>query len=77
MELICTELESKDGVLTGRYRHGDCTGGEKLRRVRERYDIQKFPVVYAYGDTKEDLEMMSIAHKKFFCWQEVHGPVPR
>ena len=36
LELVCTELESKDGVLSGRYAGGDCTGGEKARRVRER-----------------------------------------
>jgi phosphatidylglycerophosphatase C len=37
VELICTELEARGGTLTGRYRHGDCTGKEKARRVRERY----------------------------------------
>ncbi|MCX6124370.1 MAG: HAD-IB family hydrolase, partial [Proteobacteria bacterium] len=66
LDLICTELEFKDGALTGRYRRGDCTGEEKLRRIREKYDIQKFPVVYAYSDTEEDREMMSIANRKYF-----------
>ena len=71
LHLICTRLESKDGVLTGGYHQGDCAGAEKLRRIREKFDIGDFQVVYAYGDTAEDREMMSIAHKAFFCWQEL------
>ena len=26
VQWICTELEERKGVLTGRYRHGDCSG---------------------------------------------------
>jgi len=35
------------------------------------YDIGKYSCVYAYGDTPEDEQMLSIAHKKFFRWKEV------
>jgi phosphatidylglycerophosphatase C len=71
VDSICTELEARGGILTGRYRHGDCTGSEKARRVRERYDLRAYEVVYAYGDTKEDEAMLALAHKRFFRWQEV------
>ncbi|MET0794505.1 MAG: HAD family hydrolase [Polyangiaceae bacterium] len=71
LELICAELESKDGVLSGRYAGGDCTGSEKARRVRERYDIERYPIVYAYGDTNEDRELLSLATKRFFRWKEI------
>ena len=71
LDFICSKLEAKDGVLTGRYRGKQCVGKEKPRRVLERYNVQDFPVVYAYGDTKEDLGMLSIANKKYFCWQEM------
>jgi phosphatidylglycerophosphatase C len=71
VDLICTELEARGGMLTGRYRHGDCTGKEKARRVRERYDVRAYEVVYAYGDTKEDDAMLALAHKRFFRWHEV------
>jgi phosphatidylglycerophosphatase C len=54
LELIATELESEGGLLTGRYRAGDCNGAEKTRRVRARYALEAFPTVYAYGDTHED-----------------------
>jgi HAD superfamily hydrolase (TIGR01490 family) len=71
VDSICTELEARDGILTGRYRHGDCTGQEKARRVRERYNVGAYKVVYAYGDTKEDEAMLALAHKRVFRWQDV------
>jgi len=70
VELVCTELESKDGVLSGRYAGGDCTGSEKARRVREPYDMERYPIIYAYGDTKEDHELLRLATKPFFRWKE-------
>jgi HAD superfamily hydrolase (TIGR01490 family) len=71
LELICTELESRAGTLTGRYRGGDCTGTEKARRVRERYALDRYPVVYAYGDTDEDRELLGLAHKQYLNWREL------
>jgi phosphatidylglycerophosphatase C len=71
VDLICSELEAADGVLTGRYRSGDCTGPEKARRVRERYDLRRFDVVYAYGDTPEDDAMLRLANKRVYRWREL------
>jgi HAD superfamily hydrolase (TIGR01490 family) len=70
-ECICTTLEERGGRLTGRYVDGDCTGAEKVRRIRARFDLATFPVVYAYGDSGEDREMLSLAHRKFYRWQEI------
>lgn len=70
LELICAELESNQGVLTGRYVDGDCTGQEKARRVRARYDLDECATIYAYGDTDEDQALLALANKRFFRWQE-------
>jgi HAD superfamily hydrolase (TIGR01490 family) len=64
--LICTELEERDGTLTGRYRGGDCTGAEKARRVRQRYDLQRFSSIFAYGDTPEDSAMLALADQRYY-----------
>lgn len=69
--LICSELEIADGALTGRYQGQQCVRAEKARRVREQFNLGQFPIVYAYGDTREDLDLLSVANKKFYCWQEV------
>lgn len=71
LELICSELEVDNGVLTGRYRGAQCANKEKSRRVHENYDVSAFGVVYAYGDTREDLDLLQIAHRRYFQWQEV------
>ena len=71
VELICSRLESADGRLTGCYLGAQCVGEEKSRRVRESCGLDAFDAVYAYGDTYEDLEMLSLADKKYYRWQEV------
>jgi len=68
---ICTEREGRNGRLTGRYRHGDCSGAEKVRQIRERYPLERYSQVYAYGDTSEDREMLALAHRKYYRWQEI------
>ncbi len=66
VDLICTELEERAGRLTGRLVGGDCTGAEKARRVKERYELARYESVYAYGDTIEDREMLECAHVKYY-----------
>ena len=72
LELLCSSLHAENGVLSGRYQGLQCVKEEKCRRVRELCDPASFPLVYAYGDTKEDLDMLSMAHRKFYRWQEVN-----
>jgi len=75
LEVICTDFEVKEGIVTGRYRLGDCTGEEKAKRIAEKCDIREYSRVYAYGDTSEDREMLSLANIKYFRWKEV-GEAP-
>jgi phosphatidylglycerophosphatase C len=71
LDLICTQLEERDGRFTGRYVHGDCSGAEKARRIRQRFDLTQYAAVYAYGDSAEDREMLECAHMKFYRWKAV------
>lgn len=71
LDWICSALEAEDGVLTGRYRGAQCVGAEKPRRVGERYDLSRYGQIYAYGDTREDLDMLALAHRRWYRWQEV------
>jgi len=74
LELICSALAHKDNYLTGHYLGAQCVGAEKVRRVKEQYNLEDFPVIYAYGDTKEDLDLLGIAHRPYYRWRE---EVPR
>lgn len=65
LELICNRLEAREGVLTGRYGGGDC-GPHKARLIRARYDIGAYPQVHAYGDSREDLDMLALAQQRWY-----------
>jgi HAD superfamily hydrolase (TIGR01490 family) len=68
---VCTTLEERAGRLTGRCVHGDCSGVEKVRRIKERCNLRQYRLVYAYGDTPDDREMLELAHRKFYRGKEV------
>ena len=71
VERICTELEVRSGRLTGRYCRGDCSGPTKTLLIRERYDLTRYPIIYAYGNTEEDREMLELAHRRYYRWREI------
>ncbi len=66
LELICSRLEVQEGVLTGSYNGAQCVREEKPRRVRERYAVENFDAVYAYGDTPEDFALLEIAEHRWY-----------
>lgn len=65
-ELIASRLEVRAGRITGKLAGLNCHGDEKVRRIKEKYDLLGFEKIYAYGDTKGDLPMLSLAHESFF-----------
>jgi HAD superfamily phosphoserine phosphatase-like hydrolase len=71
LDCICTTLEERNGRLTGGCAGGDCAGPEKARRIRQRFDLGRYETVYAYGDSAEDREMLELAHRKFYRWNEI------
>jgi HAD superfamily hydrolase (TIGR01490 family) len=66
LQLICTSLEEENGRFSGRYKGINCNGIEKVRRIRERFDVDSFDTVYAYGDTSGDRPMLALADKPFY-----------
>lgn len=42
VDVICSQMETRDGRLTGRYLPADCCGSEKDRRIRERYSLAEY-----------------------------------
>lgn len=66
INLIATRLEVIDGVYTGNIVGNNCRKAEKVRRVREVYDIESYSDIYAYGDSSGDYEMLKIANHPHF-----------
>jgi HAD superfamily hydrolase (TIGR01490 family) len=77
LDLICSALQHRGGVLTGRYLGRQCVLAEKARRVRERYDLGVHTTIYAYGDTPEDHDLLRLATRRYFRWQEMEAVVGR
>lgn len=69
LDLICTEVAFKNGIATGFSLQGDCSSDQKQHRVLQRYNLDNFDSIYAYGDTPEDNELLSLAsdNKGYFC----------
>ncbi len=66
INLIGTRLEIKDGVYTGNIAGANCRKAEKVRRVKEVYNIEEYSDIYAYGDSTGDKEMLEMSnHPKF------------
>ena len=61
LELIATELEVKDGLLTGAMATPNCKGIEKIERLRAVLDLERTERIHAYGDTPADRPMLSLA----------------
>ncbi|SDB87678.1 HAD-superfamily subfamily IB hydrolase, TIGR01490 [Acinetobacter boissieri] len=73
VDLISSEVDSKNGQLTGFYKTPDCSGLEKKRRVEQRYDLNTYSQIYAYGNTLEDVAMLSLATQPYMYGQD---PLP-
>ncbi len=75
-DLVCSELKTINGKLTGCYINGDCSGKHKVTRVQARYDLSQYAKVYAYGDTPEDFAMLSLADEAYLNWQKLPEDMP-
>ena len=65
-DLICTELEVKDGKLTGRFSTPNCNGKEKVRRINEKYDLSSYDEIHVFGNSKGDFPMLELGTHKYY-----------
>lgn len=66
LKCISTKLEVIDGKITGNIVGRNCYGAEKVRRIKECFDLSEYKEVYAYGDSKGDFEMLAMASLPFY-----------
>ncbi len=65
-DVIGVELEVQGGKITGRLLGENCYGKEKVRRIKSSLCIESFGKIYAYGDSRGDADMLSLADYPFF-----------
>ena len=71
LNLISSSVGVKNGYLTGKYQNGDCSGFKKVTEIKSHIELSKYDIVYAYGDTVEDLPMLELASVKYYQWYKI------
>ena len=66
VKLIATELENINNMFTGRYKGLNCHGKEKVQKISREYDLNIFDIIYAYGDSSGDKQMLELADHCFY-----------
>ncbi|MVN21863.1 HAD-IB family hydrolase [Mucilaginibacter arboris] len=69
LKLIATRLQIENNIITGKFATRNCYGIEKANRIKDIFpDLNSYSQIYAYGDSKGDLEMLELASEKFYCF---------
>lgn len=58
-QVLATELAVHEGKFAGRFASRNCHGQEKVNRLQEAYPNKKDYVIYAYGDSAGDRELLA------------------
>ena len=66
LDMIATKIEVKDGIVTGKLLSKNCHGIEKANRVKEAYNLSDYDYIYAYGDSRGDKELLTLADERFY-----------
>lgn len=60
-EVIATRLDCREGVLTGMFGSANCCRAEKVKRLVAAHPQRNEYVLYAYGDSRGDRELLEFA----------------
>lgn len=66
LQLIATRMQVRNNRITGKIEGLNCHGEEKVRRIRETFDLSQYDQIYCYGDTNGDKPMLGLATVSFF-----------
>jgi phosphatidylglycerophosphatase C len=66
VQIIATQLETVEKLLTGKINGQNCNGEEKTIRIRSAYDLSQYDEIYCYGDSDGDKAMLALATKAFY-----------
>jgi len=66
LELICTQLVSTNGILTGQIDGKNCNGSEKVIRIKQYLDVKQFSKITAYGDSNGDKTNARTCRRKVY-----------
>lgn len=65
-DCLSTRLKTEDEKISGYILGKNCHGDEKVRRIKEKYNLAYYKRIYAYGDSSGDKPMLELAEIKFY-----------
>lgn len=65
-KVLGTQVEVKDGRLSGRFLSKNCYGQEKINRLLEKYPHREEYHLTAYGDSQGDKELLAFADESHY-----------
>jgi len=74
--VLATELEFDGARFSGRLASANCWGPEKARRLQQWFGGQRPGLLYAYGDTRGDKEMLAMADHGWLRGDAALPPLP-
>ncbi len=66
IDLVSTEIEARNNILTGQFQTLNCHGSEKVKRLKNRFDFSNIDYIYAYGNSSGDKEILELADEKYY-----------
>ena len=66
IQVIGTQIEVEEGVLTGRFLTKNCYGQEKVNRIRALFPNRQDYHLTAYGDSRGDQELLAFADESHY-----------
>ncbi|GAB6982789.1 HAD family hydrolase [Prevotella dentasini] len=61
-----TQIDVRDGVLTGKFLTKNCYGREKVKRLQKHFPYRQTYQLTAFGDSRGDKELLNYADKGYF-----------
>ncbi|MGN1228087.1 MAG: HAD-IB family phosphatase [Prevotella sp.] len=61
IEFLCTEMETVNGMITGKFIGSNCYGQEKVNRLLSRHPDRDKYELFAFGDSRGDRELLAFA----------------
>jgi phosphatidylglycerophosphatase C len=66
ISLLSTKLQVVNGRISGKIEGENCRGQEKVRRIKQYYDLSEYDSIYCFGDSAGDKPMLSLATHSFY-----------
>lgn len=66
IQVLGTQIETKEGHLTGQFTTKNCYGQEKVNRLTALYPHREAYDLIAFGDSRGDKELLDFADKGFY-----------